>query len=83
MQSFYLDDGTLGGSMEEVIADFHTVKNLDSEVVLDLNFSKCEVIIHDFCSIGETFCAIPGSYVVNPKVATLLRCPIGGVENYQ
>ena len=34
------DDGTLGKSVEEMVADFHTVKNLASEVGLDLNLSK-------------------------------------------
>ena len=42
---------------------------------------KCEVISHDFCSIGGTLCAIPGLHMVNPEVATILGCAIAGVED--
>ena len=42
--------------------------------------SRCEFISHDFFSIRETPCAIPGLRVVNPEVATLLGCLIGSVE---
>ena len=37
LRAFYLGDGTLGVSVEEVLADFRTVKNLASEVCQDLN----------------------------------------------
>ena len=40
LRSFYLDNGTLGDSVEEMVADIHFVKNLASEVDLDLNLSK-------------------------------------------
>jgi len=41
---FYLDDGTLGGSMEDVLQDLHTVQQVAEDLGLQLNRGKLEVI---------------------------------------
>lgn len=44
---FYLDDGTLCGSLLDVLADLKKVESLASELGLLLNRSKSEVICND------------------------------------
>jgi len=44
---FYLDDGTLGGSMEDVLQDLHTVEQVADNLGLQLNREKSEVICVD------------------------------------
>ena len=49
---FYLDDDTLGGTLEEVLHDFWTVEQRAGEVGLHFYFEKTEVIC-DESSIQE------------------------------
>ena len=42
---WYLDDATLGGSPESVLEDFVTVMEKADELGLELNASKCELLI--------------------------------------
>ncbi|OWA52981.1 putative Retrotransposable element SLACS 132 kDa protein [Hypsibius exemplaris] len=44
LKTFYLDDGTVGGSVEEVLEDFERVAALGAEVGLELNPSKCDEV---------------------------------------
>ena len=41
---FYLDDGTFGGSLDVVLADFQTVEICAGELGLQLNLGKTEII---------------------------------------
>lgn len=41
---FYLDDGMLGGSLEEVLQDFNTVERIAGKLGLQLNREKSELI---------------------------------------
>jgi len=40
---WYLDNGTLGGSPQSVLADFTTILGRSSSLGLSLNLSKCEL----------------------------------------
>ena len=42
---WYLDDATLGGSPESVLEDFTTVMEKADELGLELNASKCELLV--------------------------------------
>ena len=42
---WYLDDATLGGSPDSVLDDFTTVMEKADELGLELNISKCELLI--------------------------------------
>lgn len=44
---WYLDDGTLGGSVSTVLNDLENISTKFSSIGLDLNFSKCELFISD------------------------------------
>ena len=74
---FHLDDGTLGGSLEDVIRDLHQVGMVAGALGLELNQSKCEII----CDHTDTWEAMlrtaPNLCTVSPEKATLLGSPLG------
>ena len=57
---FYLDDGTLGGSMDEVLVDFQTVEQSAGELGLQLNLGKTEIICADTSSKNTMLQHVPG-----------------------
>ena len=62
----YLDDTTVGGSVEEVLHDLEVIK--DAEVlVLSLNNSKSEIICHYHEARGTVISALPGATMVSWK----------------
>ena len=76
----YQDDLTLGGSLEDVIHDFHKVSELGANLGLHLNHSKSEVICKDHSTLGALLVEVPGLSVVHPDNAHLLGSPIGSAE---
>ena len=44
---WYLDDGTLGGKVDTVLGDFSFLQNKFQEIGLNLNYSKCELVVPD------------------------------------
>jgi hypothetical protein len=44
--SWYLDDGTLGGDWKTVLDDLRSLSDAFSAIGLDLNFSKCELFFN-------------------------------------
>ena len=44
---FYLDDGTLGGHLEEVLRDLRMVERVAGDMGLQVNHSKSEIICDD------------------------------------
>ena len=79
---FYLDDGTLGGSVEDLQHDLEVVERLGAGIGLQLNRRKTEIVI--FCPSTDAMAALlsslPGARVVEPMKATLLGSPIGDVS---
>ena len=47
LRVFYLDDGTIGGAEDDVLADFMTIKDEAALLGLELNASKSELICLD------------------------------------
>jgi hypothetical protein len=43
MNIWYLDDGTLGGDLQTVLSDFHTLLSESANIGLEVNISKCEI----------------------------------------
>ena len=81
---FFLDDGTLGGSLEGVLEDFSTVERMVGELGLQLNRDKSEVICDDSSTRSAMLRAVPGLSVTERDHATLLGSPIGtasGIQN--
>jgi len=78
---FYLDDGTLGGSLPDVLHDLQMVDRLGSDLGLQLNRSKSELICGDLITGEVMLQAAPGLHVLNRDDADLLGSPIGSMEH--
>ena len=76
---FYLDDGTLGGVLSDVLHDSEVIKKEAGIVGLDLNPQKSEVISINPDLIATVQSALSGIRVVNQADATLLGSPIGDI----
>ena len=77
---FYLDDGTIAGSLQDVLADLRLIEFEASKLGLELNHSKSEVIT-DQPSVQEAMLSeVPGLRTVSCSQATLLGSPIGDIE---
>ena len=75
---FYLDDGTLGGTLEDVTSDFKFLEAASKDLGLHLNKSKCEVICAEGPIKSSIMSGFPSFLSVNPTDATILGAPIGG-----
>ena len=80
---FFLDDGTLGSSLEEVLEDFNTVERMAGELGLQPNRDKSEVICDDSTTRSAMLRADPGLSVTYRDHATLLGSPIGAASGIQ
>ena len=79
---WYLDDGTLGGTTEEVFSDFSTILCRSSSLGLELNVAKCELFttasestgLEDTLSIFRS--VAPNIQTTQSEIATLLGAPL-------
>ena len=76
---FYLDDGTLGGVLSDVLHGIEVIKKEAGIVNLDLNPQTSEVISINPDLIATVQSALSGIRVVNQADATLLGSPIGDI----
>ena len=79
---WYLDDGTLGGSSEEVFADFKSIIDHSPSLGLELNLSKCELFIAGMPTneVEETLAKFrsvaPAIQQMQCETASLLGAPL-------
>ena len=78
---FYLDDGTLGGSLEDVKSDLSYLERAASSINLFLNHNKSEVICVEDSTKTDMLSCYPSLRPTEPTHATLLGSPIGGMES--
>ena len=76
---FYLDDGTIGGCVEDVIHDLQLVEEGAGRAGLQLNRRKTELICDDPSACDAVLCAVSELQVITCGQATLLGTPIGSV----
>ena len=74
----YLDDVTVGGTVEDVLRDLEVIREADV-LGLTLNNTKSEIICEDHEARGRVITALPGAMVVDPQKACLLGSPLGDV----
>ena len=74
----YLDDVTVGGTVEDVLRDLEVIREADV-LGLTLNNAKSEIICEDHEARGRVITALPGAMVVDPQKACLLGSPMGDV----
>ena len=79
--AFYLDDGTLGGSVGDVVEDLWSVERMAEELGLQLNRGKSEVICGDTATRESFLLAAPGLHVTSPTDASLLGSPLGDTDS--
>ena len=77
---WYLDDGTLGGNVDVVLADFDKIMELENSLGLKVNPAKCEIVSLD-CENEETtlekFCKVADQIIPKKKEnLTLLGAPV-------
>ena len=77
---FYLDDGTLGGTLDEVSADLALIESQAPLLGLILNQAKSEVICANKDTMSSILTSFPALHPSDPRHAILLRSPIGGIE---
>ena len=74
---FYLDDGTIGGSLEDLRADVRKIEKQGKALGLHLNVAKSELISYSTSAGPTLISAFPGLQFVIPDQATLLGSPLG------
>ena len=78
---FYLDDGTLGGCLDDVLHDLQSVELAAGEMGLATQPWQVRSHLRGSYHYREAMlCAAPGLRVVSRDHATLLGSPIGSVE---
>ena len=76
---WYLDDGTVGGAVDDIKHDLEMVEREGAALGLQLNQRKSEVICSDTAVRDSIWPSIPAAQVINPASAYLLGSPIGNV----
>ena len=76
---FYLDDGTIGGCVEDVIDDLQLMEEEAGRAGLQLNRRKTELICNDPSASDDVLSAVSELQVITCGQATLLGTPIGSV----
>ena len=77
---FYLDDGTLGGTLDEVCSDLAHIESQAPLLGQALNQAKSEVICLDDNTRSSILATFPTLHPTDPSHAVLLGSPIGGIE---
>ena len=78
---WYMDDGTIGGTVEQLITDFNTIVAESMKLGLVVNVRKCEIITDDIHVVEKFKVVAPGIKHVKSSAATLLGAPIGGEQS--
>ena len=73
MNLWYIDDGTLGGSLTNLINDVQTIQTEGPLIGLTINSSKCEIITSDLNTLTSIRRLLPGAQHVNPENSIILK----------
>ena len=74
---WYLDDGTLGGRVSNLLQDLDTVLTVGPTIGLHLNEDKCEIITGDDSVVQSIRAVLPNIRHIPCAEAVLLGAPIG------
>ena len=78
---FYLDDGTLGGCLKDIVEDLHGLEGTANALGLHFNQSKSEIICTDIDTRQSMLSFFLALHPVDPPNATLLGSPIGNIHS--
>ena len=71
LRIIYLDDGTLGGNLADVLCDFHLVAKEAVDISLHLNRSNSELLCEDPITRDQMLKAVPGLQMIGIDQADL------------
>ena len=77
----YLDDGTLGGSVEDLNHDLEVVMQVGELIGLSLNSGKSEAICGSEETTAPFASLLPNAKHVNPSDASLLGSSVGNISS--
>ena len=80
LNSWYLDDGTVGGTAADVLADYQYVEREGHRFGLHLNVHKCELSILASSADHSILQQFGNTTRVDPSKLTLLGAPIGSEQ---
>lgn len=78
LNMWYIDDGTLGGALADLVSDIAIIKTEGEKIGLTLNVNKCELITSDQDVVKGIRQSLPSVIHVNPCDAVVLGAPVGG-----
>ena len=81
LKVLYLDDGTLGGTIEEVVGDLRKLEEAADTLGLVLNHQKSEVICSEPSTKSSMLAVSPDLKCVDSNDACLFGSPIGGRQS--
>ena len=77
---WYLDDGTIGGQLNDLLHDLDTVRRVGPTLGLQLNEDKWEIVTNDG-NVASSFRAVmPNIQLTSCSDAILLGAPIGDIS---
>ena len=74
---WYLDDGTIGGELHDLLHDLDTVRRVGPTIGLLLNEDKCEIVTNDDSVVSSFRTVMPNILHTRGNDAVLLGAPIG------
>ncbi len=77
---WYIDDGTLGGDVQNLLSDVELIQSHGPPIGLFLNSGKCEIITDDLAIVHQVRQLLPDVIHIPTVNATLLGAPIGGSD---
>ena len=81
LKVFYLDDGTLGGTADEIVQDLHRLEGAADALGLELNHRKTEINSVNPATAESILALYSNFKCVEPADACLLGSPIGGEQS--
>jgi hypothetical protein len=78
---WFMDDGTLGGNLDTLLADFDMIVNQSKSLGLTVSTSKCELITDNDELVQQFRLVAPDIKHVKTSAAMLLRAPVGGEQS--
>ena len=79
LRLLYLDDVTLGGTMDEITDDLEVVFQEASDLGLSLNPCKSDIICPNDQVSACLLSLVTGAKCIHPSAAHLLRAPLGDI----
>jgi hypothetical protein len=75
--TWYLDDGSIGGHVSSLLSDLATVRRVGPQIGLVLNEDKCEIVTDDVSVVASMKAVMPNIRHIPRSDAVFLGAPVG------